>query len=334
MNMFRVGIDSCCLNPLELPPDAILEWVSERGGDGVQFSELHAPRKRAADTGFLREIADTAHAKGLYLEWGGGEHVPFDTTTWREKDLLECNRRAAEAASVLGARTVRACSSGFFRWHIEAPDTEALLRRVAATLRPQRPIFEDLGVRLAIELHFEFTTFELLRLFEMCDAEPGGWLGVCLDTFNMLPMLEDPVAGTERVLSWIVATHIKDGAVTLGANGLVTFPTELGGGQVNIAAILDLLDNAVMPINLSIEDHGGVFTTRIYDSEFLTRFPDLTVSELGRLMRLAYHGGGLMSEGVVGPTERTDWPEMCEQRTESGLRYLKKLVAERAGDAH
>ena len=30
----------------------------------------------------------------------------------------------------------------------------------------------------------------------MCDAPPGGWLGICLDTMNLLTMLEEPVAAT------------------------------------------------------------------------------------------------------------------------------------------
>ena len=76
---FRVGIDSYCLNPLKLPPDAMLNWVSERGGQGVQFSEIHISTGQTADDGLLREIAAAAKAADLYLEWGGGQHVPFDT---------------------------------------------------------------------------------------------------------------------------------------------------------------------------------------------------------------------------------------------------------------
>lgn len=329
MTCFRVGIDSYCLNPLALAPGAILNWVSERGGEGVQFSEVLLAPGQVADEGYLLELAEMARAKDLYLEWGGGEHVPFDTTTWREKDLMVGNRRAAESASTLGARVVRSCSGGFFRWEHEAPDTNALLDAMAVALRPQRSLFEDLGVTLAIELHFEFTTFELLRLFDMCDAEPGGWLGICLDTFNMLPMLEDPVAGTERILPWVVATHVKDGAVSLGPDGLNTFPTELGRGQVDIAAILDLLESAERPINLSIEDHGGTFTTPLWDAEFLAKFPDLTAIEMGQLLKLAYHGGERLAGNTPQPTDRADWPQLCQARTEAGLRYLRRLVADR-----
>lgn len=332
MTAFRVGIDSYSLHPLKLSPGELIAWVAARGGEGVQFSEVHLPAGQALDEVFLHELAADARERGMYLEWGGGQHVPFDVETWRPKDLLPGNRHAAEQAHRLGARVVRSCSGGFFRWHDEAPPTEDLVQAMADALKPQRAMFEELGVTLAIEIHFEFTTFELLRLFEMCDAEPGGWLGVCLDTFNLLPMAEDPVAGTERVLPWVVATHMKDGAVRPGPDGFITFPAQLGEGVVDFRAILDRLSALGRPMNLSVEDHGGEFTTPLCDADFLPRLPDLTVQELGCLLRLAHIGGERLLSGDLAPTDRADWPELCTRRTEAGLAYLRELVAEHEGN--
>ncbi len=333
MASFRVGIDSYCLNPLRLDPFALLEWVSEQGGEGVQFSEIHLPPGREADAAFLDDLAGAARERGLYLEWGGGQHVPFDTTTWQPKDLTPGNRRAAEEAHVLGTSVVRSCSGGFFRWGDEAPPTEELLRAMAAALRPQRQVLEDLGVTLAIELHFEFTTHELLRLFEMCEAEPGGWLGVCLDTFNMLPMLEDPVAGTERILPWVVATHVKDGGLALDGDGLMSFPVTVGEGIVDLRSVLERLATLGRPINFSVEDHGGSFKTPFFDASFLARFPDLTTLELGKLISAARVGGERLRAGELVVTERDEWPGMCEDRTRAGLRNLQRLVKEIEAEA-
>jgi sugar phosphate isomerase/epimerase len=326
MASFRVGIDSYCLNPLRLDPFAVLEWVAKQGGEGVQFSEIHLPLGRDADSAFLKDLAGSARERGLYLEWGGGQHVPYDTTTWRPKDLFPGNRRAAEEAYALGTDVVRSCSGGFFRWADDAPPTDELLRAMAAALQPQRRMFEDLAVTLAIELHFEFTTHELLRLFEMCDAEPGGWLGVCLDTFNMLPMLEDPVAGTERILPWVVATHVKDGGLALDSDGLLSFPVTVGEGIVDLRAVLERLATADRPINLSLEDHGGSFKTPFFDASFLDRFPDLTAAELGRLVAAACVGGDRLQVGGLRVTERDEWPGLCEARTRAGLSNLRRLV--------
>ena len=326
MALFQVGIDSYCLNPLRLDPLTLLEWVGERGGEGVQFSEVHLPPGRVVDESFLRELADAALDKGMFLEWGGGQHVPYDTTTWRPKDLLSGNRRAAEEARTLETDVVRSCSGGFFRWHDDAPPTEDLLQAMAGALRPQRSVFEDLGVTLAIELHFEFTTFELLRLFEMCDAEPGGWLGVCLDTFNMLPMLEDPVLGTERVLPWVVSTHVKDGSLVLENDGFLTFPTGVGEGLIDFPSILALLARLERPINLSVEDHGGSFKTPFFDEAFLARFPDLDARELTRLVSAAKAGEKNKESGHLAVTEREGWPSLCEDRTRTDIKNLRRLV--------
>jgi sugar phosphate isomerase/epimerase len=309
-----------------MDPFDILEWVAEQGGEGVQFSEIHVPPGRTDDTAFLRELAEAARSGGMYLEWGGGQHVPFDTSTWEPLDLAPVNRRAAEQASILGTDVVRSCSGGFFRWESGAPATEDLLLAMAKALRPQRAMLEDLGVTLAIELHFEFTTFELLRTFEMCDAEPGGWLGICLDTFNMLPMLEDPVLGTERALPWIVATHVKDGGLVLDRQGLVSFPVAAGEGLVDLPAILKHLVGLSRPINLSLEDHGGSFSTPFFDEDFRARFPDLNVRELSRLVAAAHVGGERLQAGSLAPTERADWPAQCKDRTRAGLASLRRLT--------
>ena len=328
MAPFRVGIDSYCLNPLRLDPFTILEWVAERGGEGVQFSEIHLPAGQEVDEVFLKELADAARVAGMYLEWGGGQHVPFDTTTWQPKELLPGNRRAAEQAQALGTDVVRSCSGGFFRWHEDGPPTEELLNAMAKALKPQRQMFEELGVTLAIELHFEFTTFELLRTFEMCDAEPGGWLGICLDTFNMLPMLEDPVLGTERVLPWVVSAHVKDGALALAGDGLLSFPTAVGEGVIDLRSVLARLATLSRPINLSLEDHGGSFKTPFFEESFLARFPDLTARELTRLVTAAQDGGERMRVGELNVTERGSWPALCEERTGEGLRNLRDLTEE------
>jgi sugar phosphate isomerase/epimerase len=252
--------------------------------------------------------------------------VPYDTTTWQPKDLFPGNRRAAEEARALGTSVVRSCSGGFFRWGDDAPSTEQLLDAMATALRPQRRMLEELGVTLAIELHFEFTTHELLRLFEACDAEPGGWLGVCLDTFNMLPMLEDPLAGTERILPWVVATHVKDGGLALDSDGLMSFPVTVGAGVVDLRSVLERLATFGRPINLSLEDHGGSFKTPFFDPSFLTRFPDLTVLELSRLIATARLGGERLQTGELRVTERDEWPGLCQARTRAGLKNLRRLV--------
>lgn len=239
MDEMKIGIDSYGLHPLDLDPLGIMEWAVKHGAKGVQFSGLESHHREKADKAYLKDLAQYAEEKGLYLEWGGGQHIPFDLSSWQRIDLGEINRKAAEEASVIGTRIIRSCSGGLMRWNPASPMTETLLQEAAASLLSQKQMLIDHNVILAIETHFEFTTWELLRLFERCETEPGEYLGICLDTMNLLTMLEDPIKAVERILPWVVSTHIKDGAIIFLEDGMMTFPVEIGKGIMDIKKIAD-----------------------------------------------------------------------------------------------
>ncbi len=327
MKKLRVGVDSYSLRPLDLTPFELLEWAVLNGADGVQFSEVRMPPGASIDKTLLQELRSFAAENRLYLEWGGGEHIPLDLETGRPKDIATGNRKAAEQAAALGASTVRSCSGGLMRWKKGPPSTDDLLRLTAAALREAKPVFRDLGVTLAIETHFEFTSFELLRLFELCGAAPGEWLGVCLDTMNLLTMLEDPLLASRRLLPWIVTTHIKDGGLRLGAEGFTSFPAEAGKGVVDLAAIVETLSEAHPRLHLTVEDHGGDFLIPVADPDFLARFPDLAVPELVRLLGLSVRTEALMEAGKLGILSRDRWPAACEPRVKRDIQAVRRITS-------
>jgi sugar phosphate isomerase/epimerase len=323
MRKFKVGIDSYSLKSLDLDPFELLDWATINEAEGVQFSETPA---QAGDKSFLRELSQYAAQNDLYLEWGGGEHIPFDIATGQAKNIAGINEKAAEQASLMGVRTIRSCSGGLMRWKKGAPPTETYLKEMAKSLRPLRRMLKDHRAILALETHFEFTTFELIRLFEMCDAEPDDYLGVCLDTMNLLTMLEDPVAATRRILPWVVTTHIKDGAINLTPGGLVSFTAEAGKGLIDFKKILTLLSGLERHVNLSIEDHGGEFLIPIFDPAFLDEFPDLSVKELSVLLKMAAETRSLIDENEIAVLDRTRWPAACEDRVKRDLKAVKRMA--------
>ena len=328
MEDMAVGIDNYCLHPLDLSPMEVLVWADENGASGVQFSGLAAEYAEKMDETYLRDMAGFAADKGLYVEWGGAQHIPFDTTTWEAKDTAQNNRKAAEQAALIGTSVVRSCSGGLMRWGSRSPMTETLLEETAKSLRAQRQMLVDNNVILAIETHFEFTTHELLRLFDRCETEPEEYLGICLDTMNLLTMLEDPVSAAQRILPWVVSTHIKDGGVVLDDAGLKTFPAEIGKGVVDLHKICALLGLSRKKINLTIEDHGGEFFLPVFDPLFLSKFPDVTAGEFARVIRLALRTKERMDTGGLTVTAREDWPGICEERTKRGIQSLRKIVSE------
>ena len=327
MKTLKVGVDSYSLKPLDLSPFELLEWAVLNGAEGVQFSEVNVPPGTAVDKTFLQELRSFAAENRLYLEWGGGEHIPLDLASGRPKDIRAGNRKAAEQAFQLGASTVRSCSGGLMRWKKDSPSTEEFLRLTAASLRDQKPLLRDFGVVLAIETHFEFTSFELLRLFDMCGAVPGEYLGICLDTMNLLTMLEDPVLAMRRLLPWVVTTHIKDGGLTLTSDGFASFTAEAGKGVIDLPAVIEALGAVHPHITLTVEDHGGDFPIPVADADFLARFPDLTVPELVRLLGLTVRTRALMDAGKLAVLPRDRWPSVCGPRVKRDIKAVRHILA-------
>lgn len=326
MRKLKVGVDSYSLKPLDLTPFELLEWAVMNGADGVQFSEVNVPPGTAVDKIFLQELRSYAGENRLYIEWGGGQHIPLDLETGRPRDILAVNRKAADEACQVGSPTVRSCSGGLMRWKKESPSTDEFLRLMAAALREQKPMLRDSGVVLAIETHFEFTSFELLRLFEMCGAVPGEYLGICLDTMNLLTLLEEPLAAARRLLPWVVTTHIKDGGLMLTADGFVSFTAEAGKGVIDLAGIIEVLAAVHPHITLTVEDHGGDFLIPVNDPDFLARFPDLAVPELVGLLRLTVRTRALMESGKLAVLPRDRWPAACEPRVKRDIQSVRRLM--------
>jgi sugar phosphate isomerase/epimerase len=326
MKQFRIGIDNYGLSPLSLSPMEILRWAKEHGAEGVHFSGLDRDQHKLVDTSYLKDLSQYASSHHMYLEWGGGQHIPYDTETWEGSDIFTINLRAAKEAELLGTPIIRSCSGGLFRWREESPSTEKLLSETAKALRKNRSMLRDHNVILAIETHFEFTTFELVELFDRCDAEPGDYLGICLDTMNLLTMLEDPVAATERVLPWVVCTHIKDGGLLLSGEGIVTFPMAIGRGVIHLSEIASMLSTLSRDVTLSIESHGGSFSLPVFDANFLSKFPDLSAQEFALLIQKAHLFEKDCGTRPPDITDREKWPEICESRISQDIKTAKKIL--------
>jgi len=325
----RIGIDNYGLHPLGLSPLETIQWAIDHKADGVAFSGLNENDQKLITPDYLRDIRQFASEYDLYIEWGGAQHIPLDMGSWAAKDIFEVNRKAASEAEALGTGIVRSCSGGLMRWKPDSPATDIFLQEMAGALKAQRQMLIDCNVILAIETHFEFTTHELRRLFEMCEAEPGEYLGICLDTMNLMTMLEDPISATERILPFVVSTHIKDGGILLNDDGMVSFPTEIGNGVIDIIKIINQLETLPWDIDLSVEDHGGDFPLPIFDPAFLSEFPDLTTHEMTEILLLTRQTQRKQEAGECIVVDREEWADHCEIRIAQDITALKKLMDNR-----
>ena len=321
-----VGIDNYSLHPLDLSPEETLDWAVENGCEGAAFSGLTPDQYAELSVERLKDLSARAGDQGLYLEWGGGRHIPCDMETWEKMDIFSTNLERAREAAAMGVEIIRSCSGGLMRWQADSPPTQELMRITAEALKKQRGMLADHGVILAIETHFEFTSFELLRIFEMAGLEPGAEVGICLDTMNLLVMLEDPSAAADRLLPWTVSTHIKDGGLLLDEAGLHPFPVEVGSGIVDLPEIIKKIASLDRTVNLSVEDHGGSFDLPVFDQTFLAEFPDLTTGEMTGLMYLALDTKGKLERKDLNITSRKQWPHICSRRVKTDIVQLKKIA--------
>jgi 3-oxoisoapionate decarboxylase len=323
--MLRIGIDSFCLDPLALKPHQMLQWAYDNGAEGVAFSSLSPLMREEITVSYLHDLGMMAKDMGLYLEWGGGQHIPFNPADWSNVDILPVNMKAAGEAVAAGARIVRSGPGGLLRANPSNPATGHLIKDTIEELRRIMPMLTDNGVVLAIETNFEFTTFELLKIFEKCGAEPGGCFGICLDTMNLLTMLEDPVMATKRIAPWVVSTSIKDGGLTFSEDGMTAFPAALGSGIINIKAIISLLLEEGKDINLSVRSQGGSYLLPIHEPWYIGQFPDLTITEYNNLMLLENRAEALIESGGLTLSGEEEMGVNCEVRVRGDLKKLRDL---------
>ncbi len=323
----KIGIDNYSLHPLKLTPLETLQWAIDNNADGVQFSGLEPDMQAIIDDAYLKDLSQLAKENNMYLEWGGGQHIPRDMNSWSKKEIFRNNEFIAGEAELVDTRIIRSCSGGLMRWKNDSPPAETLLKETAEELRRQKQMLKDHNVILAIETHFEFTTYELLRLFDICGAEPGEYLGICLDSLNLLTILEEPIEAVKRILPWVVSSHIKDGGIIIDREGMRTFPTPTGKGIIDFSKIISLFNKMNREFNLSIEDHGGYIFLPIYDPLFMSKFPDLTVQEITNLIKLSQLTDEKLKAHDISIVDRADWESVCEARLAEDIRELK-IIAE------
>jgi len=321
----KVGIDNYGLFPLQLTPLETLDWAVRNGADGVAFSGIENRPLIKYGSEFLKEIKSYARDHQLYLEWGGGQHLPWDISQLKEKNIYPMNRVVAEEAAEMEVNVVRSCSGGLMRWHSGGPGTLEYLSNMGKALKQLKPILKDLDVVWAIETHFEFTSFELINFLEDAGFYPGEEVGICLDTMNLLTMLEDPVMAVKRLLPWIVSTHIKDGGLLRYNEGLQSFPAPINSGWINLSKIIRLLSELDRKIDLSIEDHNGSFDLPVLKESFLKEFPDLSSYEIDKLYDIADLAEPFRLKIENEYFNRDLWPSVCEIRMNNNIRELKSL---------
>ena len=181
----RMGIARFVEESLDIP-----------GVQGIQVCDNLVP-ERLTEPGEDRRKVEAALAQGFFVELGAGSTGPEYLVS-----LLELSKQfGADVLRVLAVvhRDERGKPVGE-----ELAQAERDLKEVLPTAR-------RLGVRLAIENHWELPGEELLELVRRIDDDH---LGICLDTANPICGGEDPVRTVELLAPFAINVHLKDYRIT------------------------------------------------------------------------------------------------------------------------
>lgn len=208
----KIGIDSYCYHRMfgevydfqEKPEqlktvDDFLDLAKRLDVDGVSLETCFLP---SLDDAYLKDLGDKIKAYGFdtVFAWGhpNGLERGLNPAAFEEMKSLIYKTR------LLGTDVMRITGSAFDWRHENHRDHIA---RLVPMYKEAVKIAEDNGVRLATENHIDYTADEML---EMIEAVGSKNFGINFDTGNFLRLLDDPIAGMEKLAPYVFSTHIKD----------------------------------------------------------------------------------------------------------------------------
>ncbi|MEI8373974.1 MAG: sugar phosphate isomerase/epimerase [Planctomycetota bacterium] len=256
----KLGIESFSTRNSGLDPLGVLDFAAELGVGGVMF-ELSPFRSFRDDD--LKQIRHAAEEKGLYLEFGMGSILHWHPMAEKGRQLLaeaghDTNVSEAQivihhlhVAKKLGSPILR-CVVGNFLTRDEGHDMVRLADQAVAILREACCVAEDLGIRIAVETHADFTVREHASILARVNSPAYGFT---VDCANLAFDLDNPLRLAEIVAPRAWTTHYKNYRIIRTRDGLALENCALDEGEIDIVAIAELLAKHNPDINLNIEIH-------------------------------------------------------------------------------
>lgn len=276
----KLGLDSYSTRNSGLDPVGVLELAAALGLDGVLF-EL-SPFRSFRDEELAR-IRGTAAERGLYCHLGMGSIFSWHPMAAKGQELLaEAGYDVAvsdarlvihhlEVARKLGSPLLRVVA-GNLCTRDEGYDMAALAHQAVTILREACKAAEDLGVRIAIENHADFTVGELLSIHARVGSPA---LGFTVDCANLAFDLDEPLRLARMLAPYALTTHFKNYRIVRTECGLALENCALGEGDLDVRAIAGILGRANPEICLNIEIHSqfAPFRLDILRRGFFERHP-------------------------------------------------------------
>lgn len=208
----KVGIDSYCYHrffgevyPDQKPPEKnmtmedFLRRAKQLDVDGVSLESCFFPSFDPAWFKDLRAQLDE-YAFDRVFAWGHPDGLERGQNWTAYEEMVSLIPHAKS----IGADVMRVVGSSLmFRHEPHGPQVKALVEMFKKAVK----VAEDYQVKLAVENHIDYTADEILEMLTEVDSE---YFGLNFDTGNFLRLLDDPIAGMEKLAPYVLATHVKD----------------------------------------------------------------------------------------------------------------------------
>lgn len=280
----KVGIDSYCYHrffgevyPDQKPPakkmtmEDFLKRAKELDVDGVSLESCFFP---SFDPAWFKDLKAQLDEYGFdrVFAWGHPDGLERGQNMTAYKEMVDL----IPHARAIGADVMRVVGSSLmFRHEPHGPQVEALTRLFKEAVK----VAEEYDVKLAVENHIDYTSDEILQLLEGVGSDH---FGLNFDTGNFLRLLDDPIAGMEKLAPYVLATHVKDLMPDKNARPTDWFffsGVPVGHGLINNEALARLLHKADFKGFLAVEiDHPHTDWTEREDEAVA-----LSIKELKRI---------------------------------------------------
>jgi sugar phosphate isomerase/epimerase len=276
----KLGLESFSTRNSGLDPIGVLGLAAELQLGGVLFEDSPFQSFRDDD---LKRIRHAAEDKGLYVEFGMGSILHWHPMAEKGRRLLADAGRKADAseaqiviehlhvAKKLGSPILR-CVVGNFLTRDEGHDMTLLADQAVAIFREACRAAEDLGIKIAVESHADFTVREHASILARVNSPAYGFT---VDCGNLAFDLDNPLRLAEILAPRAWTTHYKNYRIIRTRDGLALENCALDEGEIDIVAIAELLAKYNPQINLNIEIHEqyAPFRMDILRPAFWARHP-------------------------------------------------------------
>ena len=276
----KLGLESFSTRNSGLDPIGVLELAADLELQGVLF-ELAPFNSFRNDT--LDNIRRTAEAKGMYIEFGMGSVFHWHPMAEKGRGLLadagydvavseaEIVIQHLDIARKLGSPILR-CVAGNLFTRDEGHDMVALADQAVAIFKEACKAADDMGIKIALENHADFTVRELLSISARINSPAFGFT---VDCANLAFDLDDPLRLAGMMAPQALTTHYKNYRIIRTNDGLALENCALCDGDIDILSIARILTEHNPEININIEIHSqfAPFRLDILDQTFFQRRP-------------------------------------------------------------